>query len=304
MDPKCTDTTFIQSITYTDDPPSVVEFGSGGGAAYVGALLNGAPGGGRIILNVAGKIYIKDNTSVIQSNGMGCSISGAMACGSGSGGSIYINTGGILYNPISTSLYTLMSVGGFGVGTITVNGFTESNAFYNIFANGGSGGNGGGGGRIKIEKSVSQAVSIKKTLAPMARSGAPLANTCSPLPPSEATNCFNPYALQKGDKIKVILDVSNLVPGKLHLEDEMLKVPYSAIDTAYCTYVDATLDTWKPGDADPFNHTPMKDTPDAALVLYNPDGLGIIPKLSWDRTIPTSNPAETERLFGYDCVVQ
>ncbi|MCL5410318.1 MAG: hypothetical protein M1324_00480 [Patescibacteria group bacterium] len=59
--------------------------------------------------------------------------------------------------------------------------------------------------------------SIKKTLEPYQRGA-----SCTA---ANRATCFNPYALQVGDIIKVVLDVYNAPVGNWNLTDEYLKVP-------------------------------------------------------------------------------
>lgn len=74
--------------------------------------------------------------------------------------------------------------------------------------------------------------SIKKTLYPYKRAGAPVVNDGSGCVKSDLTNnpeqvnCFNPYALQLNDIIKVKIDVYNHPgPASWLLVDEYLRVP-------------------------------------------------------------------------------
>jgi hypothetical protein len=90
---------------------------------------------------------------------------------------------------------------------------------------------GGGGGRIAIYIVNPQPVTIKKTLESVERLGAGDNGDGDGNP----NDNFNPYALQKGDKINVVLEITNAIPGALTIEDEMLMVPYSN-PKAYCKY--------------------------------------------------------------------
>jgi len=113
-----------------------------------------------------------------------------------------------------------------GDGSVHVDGATSN--LYNLRVDGGRGGwwegnyyaGGGAGGRIFIGI-IDQKATVKKTITPVTRLGTP------------GNETFNPYALQKGDRIAVHLLFSNLIPGNLHVEEEMLTVPY-ANPAIYC----------------------------------------------------------------------
>ncbi len=68
--------------------------------------------------------------------------------------------------------------------------------------------------------------SIKKTLIPYKREGAPGPATCQDNYLGEPiVNCFNPYALQLNDIIKVNIDISNAPIANHLLVDDYLRVP-------------------------------------------------------------------------------
>lgn len=146
-------------------------------------------------------------------------------------------------------------------------------------------GSGGGGGWIVVQKDIEQLVTIKKALQPISRPGAP-AGDCTPA--VGATNCFNPYALQKGDRIKVNLEVTNLVPGTLILTDEMLKVPYSTLDTAFCDYQASTL---------------LEGVVPISAASQTYDDTGPIPELEWNYTVEADD-TNTSKTFSYECLVR
>lgn len=265
------------------------KYGSGGGAAdHAGSddhtCFNGGNGGGSISIK-ADTIRFNDSASSISANGTkGALFNGQQEnnyvhSGGGSGGSIVLSANSIIYNTsIMTSLPNVNNLGGSylgNTGQINVSGF-DINGIYQINATGGDYGNerylnnlrgGGGGGWIVINKSLNQPVTIKKTLVPVNRNNASPANTS-----------FNPYALQRGDRIRVNFEVTNLILGALTMTDEMLQVKYSN-PAAYCEYVSSTS---VPGGA-------TYIAPDRTLV--------------WDYTVADAD-LTAGQTFSYECIVQ
>jgi len=229
--------------------PPYLQLGSGGGAQTNGGFgacaSTGGNGGGRIKIQ-ADSIIFQDSNTFISANGATLPDYGAAyelnragcesSSGGGSGGSVWIKAGSLAY-PQPVISYSPASVaGGIEVnhgspGAIDPIG--NSDALFNIFSQGGNAynqnssimaGGSGGGGHIVFEKVVNQPVTIKKTLESVNRDGAPDNGDGD----KYTQDGFNPYALQKDDYIRVILDVSNITPSSnLHMEEEVLHIEFS-----------------------------------------------------------------------------
>lgn len=251
--------------------------GSGGSSISFATPVSvvGAKGGGRVHLKIGNGLYIKDAVSNILANGEdGTRAFDGGICGAGSGGA----SGGTIWieSSLISTTGTSYSVAGGASSVPGAVGFASIDAsfiLHNINATGGLGAEGcngslrygGGGGRLVAKRIIDQPITIKKTLEPIARG---------------SITFFNPYALQKGDIIQINLEVSNLIPGNLHIEDEVLKVPYN--DNVYCKYQENSL----------INLDTMN--------IFSPDNIKLPDIVSWDYTIGS----EVTRKFRYECVVQ
>ena len=225
------------------DSPSF-DFGSGGGSAiyrdkegsgqqHRSSNFGGA-GGGRINLVVGGRIYLDDPASSISAKGqdeieVGESINEDAAGGGGSGGTIMI-TGNMGFNT-TISGYTAASAFGGEIrsgyriksGIAGGSGSIPIEPIYNVSVNGGIGGGGGSGGLIVFNPNNTGGVTIKKTLEAVKRG---TNDNCDPV---AGTNCFNPYALQVADQIRVRILVTNIVGTLPSLTDEVLKTVVAPI---------------------------------------------------------------------------
>lgn len=267
-----------------------IDFGSGAGLSDCG---NDFFGGGRIKID-AGSITISDLSSMISANGNENTNNCDFSPGGPSGGSIWliantINTPAArLYTPSDYAMadkgyhrdLTPRGTDGF-VGTLMINGVLKNNgnsnnpavpSYTNIFAKGGDiwrNGGAGGGGRIVIG-SASTSSSVKKVLEPLNRGSNPQCTS------SGGENCFNPYSVQVGDKIRIHLYVTNLVPGSSNLiSDELFK---TALNDQHCEPVE---NAYSPGIVD--------DT-------YS-NG-----KIEWNNV--TTNAIGEEVQLYYDCLVK
>lgn len=223
----------------TFDKTSNFYFGSGSGGSYVKIAdekyVSGAAGGGRIHLQIQNSLIIKDAASYISANGSsGTAAHDGGTCSAGSGG----GSGGMVWIEAADvqTTGTLYSVAG-GTGSAGKNGdagtadINDAFVANNITATGGNGAigcdspgysYGGGGGRIVIQKAASASkMTIKKELFAVERNG------------KTDTN-FNPYSLQKNDRITVKLTVSN-INGNVQIVDDLLTVPN--LPTSRCAFV-------------------------------------------------------------------
>lgn len=250
------------------------QHGSGGGAAsHDGggadtSCADGGNGGGVIILN-ASSIKFMDITSKISANGTGGYMfqddGNAVGSGGGSGGLINITTSSFNYSSsISWNVADYSAgINPGSIGQISVTGF-DNNALFNLYVIGGdrsssnrpNDGSGGGGGWIVVQKTaVTPEVTIKKTLIPYKRTGAPTTGCQANYPGEPIANCFNPYALQSGDVIKVVMDIGN-PPSAYNLVDEYLHVPSSSYKCSAKYLID------NPADLD--GHAPYNNSVTAA----------------------------------------
>lgn len=250
-------TTTPGGATYTNN----FDFGSGSGAVFLtgGAkVYEGIAGGGRIRLKSLASLQMDITTSISANGGNGAAYRTAntftsnhySVTGGGSGGSIEITIAKLITTDTSLNLSVNHGAGGIehdetgigGNGGVVGEVDSDINAVATgqidglnipISAAGGSseswsnsyGGN-GGGGRIVMTKITQEGVSINKTLEPVSRGG--VVNTG-----------FNPYALQKNDKITVKLGLAGLQIGQsVEIKDEYLAIPggsvkcQSAVDTS------------------------------------------------------------------------
>ena len=246
-----------------------LEWGSGGGAVYwagggdySGSV--GGNGGGRVKIQCA-TLTINPGSYISADGGTGNPNGGQIdiAAGGGSGGAIWINA-----NAINTSLvkstdsnvfptkFTASVDGGRNTNLASVNFGNDGviktvdavGELFQISAKGGDSlkgdrtmatGNGGGGGWIVIDRNPLQPITIKKTLLPVQRYFEVGDVICDIATPGTNRNCFNPYALQKLDRIRVNLEVTNYIAGSITMTDEMLHVPYNA--AIYCHYEVGTV---------------------------------------------------------------
>lgn len=199
-------------------------FGSSGGAACADNSSNcsyGAAGGGRIKL-VSDKFLIKDSFSHVSANGNSVLLKAVYERthgkveaygGGGSGGSVWIKANELEFAYNASSLASA-SLGMYLAGDGTV--LKNINA-YNVYANGGNtyiideaaGGGGGGGGRVTVIKNETP-YGINKILTPIDRNG--------------TDSNFNPYMIQKGDRVRVDLKISKLKANNpTVIEDELIK---------------------------------------------------------------------------------
>jgi len=220
---------------------TIFEYGSGGGGAKGGGLndtndpmADGGNGGGRIRIS-ADQIIFSTSSSTITADGSqgedaeaGASTSDAVGAGGG-GGSIFLTIGdAIQYTHLNTwTVMTTKDGANIGTGNWQLTNL-DTNALFNIRADGGKNGRSdttfgnGGGGRIIVQKHLVPSLSIYKKLSPISRAG--IANTS-----------FNPYALQKGDIVRVGLTLGTFT-GAISVEDEYLKLPDGS---AKCVYLNS-----------------------------------------------------------------
>lgn len=230
------------------------EWGSSGGWARASgdstSIASGGNGGGRIHLR-AENIYILNQSSSISANGgdghytNNCCGRHAYG-GAGAGGTIWMEIYKVSFSD-TAGMPVMNSNAGVGAdcteqaatnfdncsyggslpadfttgqsGTIDFIGSFDNSAFANITVTGGNtvhstywGTGNGGGGRIIIKKlDYYPDATVKKVLTPLER------------PLGTANTSFNPYSLQKGDKIKVYLYVSGVPVGDVYtLTDDWL----------------------------------------------------------------------------------
>jgi len=205
-------------------PSALLEYGSGGGAAYrywhdggIGGsgpnrgCNHGGNGGGIIRLIIGGSLNI-DNTGKILADGQdnyqyGNQDHPASAIGGGgSGGSIWIEAGS--FDIGTNNTYIQASPGDLAD--------ENGSGFLNLYptargalSNGGNGSGGGGGGRIVIIRR-DVPYGLNKILTPIDRNG--------------TGNNFNPYLLQKNDRIEITLNLSRLKIAQINtIEDEIIR---------------------------------------------------------------------------------
>jgi len=241
---------FVDNIgmarSYYTNNKNILEYGSGGGAAgFDGdradtACGSGGDGGGKVVI-AANKIVIASSASSIKANGFSpqetTAITGRplstednmVGQGGGSGGLIYLRINGIEFS--GTGFVSGDISGGIAnaeVGQIELGGVVSSLP-YNLSVKGGDsreGGDGdkssgGGGGWIVVGPLVGTNNGVKKQLFPVRRNGGEASDECLSNPIAANSNCFNPYALQSGDIIKIVLEVANISSG-IELKDKPL----------------------------------------------------------------------------------
>lgn len=129
--------------------------------------------------------------------------------------------------------------------------------------------------------------SIKKTLYPHKRAGAPVIGSAgcalfdSTINP-EQQNCFNPYALQVGDIIKVVLDLYN-TSGTFGLIDDYLRVPGGSykcsIDGLYIPVPSPSSSTCPSHSSCPLNDG--SGDPTTPPALHGNEATDLITGISW-----------------------
>lgn len=197
---------------------------------------NGASGGGIIQLRIGGQLTIGLNGLISSNGNNGSDLWFNHGSGGGSGGSIKIT---FLANQVQSPSVNVSwgDKSGNGqdgaAGTVYISGVVlAGNAPDRIQAKGGdvavlSDSGGGGGGRIAlfgVDSPGTLSANITKTLTAVERNGLP-------------DTSFNPYALQKGDKIKITLTVSGIKTFPYILEDPWLK---TINNTKICTPINGT----------------------------------------------------------------
>jgi len=240
-------------VSYTN---TGFDFGSGSGSVFwndKSYYWSGMAGGGRVRLDIpTGSLSISATSSISANGGSDVNHSSGSndaSPGGGSGGSISISVSKLVIVNAALTLSVNHGIGGTdgGIGIVTsdINAVATgqidgSNNIIMSAAGGncGFGGGGGGGGRIIISKIVQNGFTIKKTLEAVSRPA-----TVSPPNP-----LFNPYALQKNDKIKVILDLENLTVGQsTTITDEYLKTPTRSTTSAACNGTPTPVQDSTPG---------------------------------------------------------
>lgn len=275
-------------VTTTYNNPPLFELGSGGGAAYGHEYGGDAPfgsgedygckdggnGGGRVRLTVLGTFRIADINSKVLANGENekNSTFGAgdhptyAGGGGGAAGTIQINATNFnfIFMPTVTVLYKGGITGG-GDGLYTPRSLAIP---INLEAVGGNGGGGGGGGRITAIKIIPLSPGIKKKLVAVDRGGSAV---------------FNPYGLQKDDKIRIEIEAHNLNLGQTTtVEDEILSTQDPALAISRCI----------PGVINP----PDFANPGSTQVYDNTTNP---PKVRWQ-----FDPSAETVMLSYECTVQ
>ncbi|MFA4996174.1 MAG: hypothetical protein WC536_03505 [Patescibacteria group bacterium] len=263
--------------------------GSGSGGSHINyqasRWADGASGGGRIHLKINGSLLIRDSSSFINANGNdGTSAHDPGYCSAGSGG----GSGGTIWieaYDVATAGSAYSVAGGDGTtGNDGEAGFASIDSsvlINNINVKGGRGSTGcdgsprygGGGGRLVVKK-IATNVTIKKTLSALQR------------PYGTDDTSFNPYALQRGDLIRVNLTITN-VTGSIDVNDDILQ-NMSSLDPMYCVpkYIsgsDGTSDT--------------TTTPDV-------QGIYISKKVNWTGAKAIDRNGDGKVELYYDCKVQ
>ncbi len=194
--------------------------GSGGGGGGNGASTHGddmgaggGGGGGYGIAFIAESIFTDRGSIVTVAGGAYGQNADTGGIGGPGGGGVIIMKGSYI-----TTLGTVDVAGGIGLTEHCCCGCPDRTVA-----------NGQDGQFIRI---VNQNISIKKKLYPFSSSRVnvqPLTDcdTTNPDFPTGAVNCFNPYALQKGDVIAVDETIENVTSGMLRFTDDILKIPYS-----------------------------------------------------------------------------
>ena len=203
------------------------DFGSGGGFGRTDqgggndchTFAPGGIGGGRVYLRVE-SIYVGSDSSGIYANGgEGIRTAGGpcgVIGGAGAGGTIWAEASIIKYTS-SSSMQQLAYSGGAGAdgtppylkgqdGKFNMVGVFDNNSFFNISVKGGdiygTTPGSGGGGKIVIKKlDYYPDATVKKVLTAVER------------PLGTSNTRFNPYSLQKGDKIGVGITVEGVPNG-------------------------------------------------------------------------------------------
>ncbi len=203
------------------DPP--IRAGSAGGNARErnsGDWGRGGAGGGRV--HITAKSVTLDSGSYIYANGQAGGNDKHAHGGGGSGGSLWIQLTSDDVSNVTAQALGSTYFGGETSDVIYKSYTVTTNTTFNLSASGGSGGGyaewaGGGGGRVLIERIRSSDVTINKVLQPYSRGGV-LYDITKP------ETFFNPYALQSGDEIRVVLNVSQLNSiGTVLIKDDILR---------------------------------------------------------------------------------
>jgi hypothetical protein len=255
-------TTYTGAYNFQNTTTNHLEWGSGGGGVGIRKSNSddvysgfGGSGGGAISISAA-SIKFLSATSKISANGNNapapqCNDGGDIGgtSGGGAGGVIHLMTNQLYYPPDLISTYVLPTVKSGatqGQNGQYVNNSTTNNAVYQLSAHGGNtdqgAANGGGGGWLVIEPlvSVSTAPHTDKTLMPILRPGITCRDANGNVI-SGKTDCFDPYGMQAGDIVQVILDITGLDNTASSLQDNRMYTPGSS---------DMVCQPYMPGDTD------------------------------------------------------